>query len=64
MMVPPIVGAYLHLRKIGSTSLSSCPKLHAEVVTAPVAQAAWNDLLEQLYARYSDRVKGREVGVT
>ena len=46
-----------------TAALSRCPELHTEVVTAPVAQAAWNDLLEQLYARYSDRIEGREVGV-
>ena len=46
-----------------TAALSRCPELHAVVVTAPVAQAAWNDLLEQLYARYSDRIEGREVGV-
>ncbi|MFC4427254.1 Y-family DNA polymerase [Deinococcus navajonensis] len=46
-----------------SAALSRCPDLHAEVVTAPEAAAAWAGLLEQLYARYSDRVDGRVPGV-
>jgi hypothetical protein len=46
-----------------TASLSRCPDLHAEVVSAPTATAAWAELLELLYARYSDRVEGREPGV-
>ncbi|WP_240741848.1 Y-family DNA polymerase [Deinococcus sp. KSM4-11] len=46
-----------------AAALSRCPELHAEVVSAPTAQAAWNELLETLYARYSDRVEGREPGI-
>ena len=44
------------------TALSRCPDLHAEVVPAPEAQAIWAELLEQLYARYSDRVDSRASG--
>jgi nucleotidyltransferase/DNA polymerase involved in DNA repair len=44
-------------------ALSRCPDLHAEVVSAPTATAAWAELLETLYARYSDRVEGREPGL-
>ncbi|CAM4058402.1 hypothetical protein [Deinococcus marmoris] len=43
-------------------ALSRCPELHAEVITAPSALAAWAELLETLYARYSDRVEGRTPG--
>lgn len=39
-------------------ALSRCPDLHAEVVTGPLARAAWAELVETLYARYSDRVEG------
>ena len=46
-----------------TAALSRCPELHAEVISGPTAQAAWNELLEMLYARYSDRVEGRELGV-
>ena len=46
-----------------AAALSRCPELHAEVVSAPTAQAAWNELLETLYARYSDHVEGREPGI-
>lgn len=46
-----------------TAALSRCPDLHAEVVTAPTATAAWAELLEVLYARYSDRVEGREPGI-
>lgn len=45
-----------------TAALSRCPDLHAEVISPPVAQAAWNELLEILYARYSDRVDGRTPG--
>lgn len=31
-----------------TAALSRCPELHAEVVYAPTAQAAWNELLELL----------------
>ena len=41
-----------------SAALSRCPELHAEVVSGPTASAAWNELLELLYARFSDRVEG------
>lgn len=44
-------------------ALSRCPELHAEVVTRPTARAAWAELLEVLYARYSDRVEGQAPGV-
>ncbi|CAM3197484.1 Protein ImuB [Deinococcus saxicola] len=44
-------------------ALSRCPELHAEVISAPSAVAAWAELLETLYARYSDRVEGRTPGV-
>ena len=43
-------------------ALNRCPELHAEVITAPAALAAWAELLETLYARYSDRVEGRVPG--
>ncbi len=43
-------------------ALSRCPELHAEVISAPTAIAAWAELLETLYARYSDRVEGRIPG--
>lgn len=46
-----------------TAALSRCPDLHAEVVSGPTAQATWNELLEVLYARYSDRVEGREMGI-
>ncbi|GGB76658.1 Y-family DNA polymerase [Deinococcus soli (ex Cha et al. 2016)] len=46
-----------------TAALSRCPDLHAEVVPAPEAQTIWADLLEQLYARFSDRVEGRTGGV-
>lgn len=46
-----------------SAALSRCPELHAEVASGPDAKVAWNDLLETLYARYSDRVEGRTQGV-
>lgn len=46
-----------------TAALSRCPELHAEVVSAPTATAAWAELLEVLYARYSDRVEGREPGL-
>lgn len=45
-----------------TAALSRCPDLHAEVVPAPEAQAIWAELLEQLYARFSDRVDGRDSG--
>lgn len=43
-----------------AAALSRCPDLHAEVVSGPTASAAWNELLELLYARYSDRVEGKD----
>ena len=46
-----------------SAALSRCPELHAEVVSGPTASAAWSELLETLYARFSDRVEGRTPGV-
>ncbi|WP_189070212.1 Y-family DNA polymerase [Deinococcus radiotolerans] len=46
-----------------TAALSRCPDLHVEVVPAPEAQAIWAELLEQLYARFSDRVDGRTGGV-
>ncbi|MGY2893792.1 Y-family DNA polymerase [Deinococcus sp. UYEF24] len=46
-----------------SAALSRCPELHAEVVGAPGAKVAWDELLATLYARYSDRVEGRTPGV-
>lgn len=46
-----------------SAALSRCPELHAEVVSGPSAKTAWTELLETLYARYSDRVDGRTPGV-
>lgn len=46
-----------------TAALSRCPDLHAEVVSGPTAQAAWAELLELLYARFSDRVEGREPGL-
>ncbi|WP_407571780.1 Y-family DNA polymerase [Deinococcus altitudinis] len=46
-----------------SAALSLCPELHAEVVNAPVATTAWNDLLETLHTRTSDRVEARAPGV-
>ena len=46
-----------------TAALSRCPELHAEVVSGPKAQATWDELLEALYARFSDRVEGRELGL-
>jgi len=46
-----------------SAALSRCPDLHAEVVSGPDAKVAWDELLETLYARYSDRVEGKTQGV-
>lgn len=46
-----------------SAALSRCPELHAEVVSGPDARVAWGELLETLYARYSDRVQGKTQGV-
>lgn len=43
-----------------TAAFSRCPDLHAEVVSGPTALAAWNELLELLYARYSDRVDGKD----
>lgn len=43
-----------------SAALSRCPELHAEVVSGPTASATWNELLEMLYARFSDRVEGEQ----
>lgn len=43
-------------------ALGRCPELHAEVVSGPSALAAWAELLETLYARYSDRVEGQVPG--
>ena len=54
------VGVQPGLRE--TAALSRCPDLHAEVVPAPEAQAIWAELLEQLYARFSDRVDGRASG--
>lgn len=46
-----------------SAALSRCPELHAEVVSGPAATQAWTELVETLYARYSDCVDGNEPGV-
>ncbi len=46
-----------------SAALSRCPELHTEVIGEPAASTAWKDLLETLYARYSDRVEGRTHGI-
>ncbi|ACO47648.1 Y-family DNA polymerase [Deinococcus deserti] len=46
-----------------TAALSRCPELHAETMNAPLAAAAWNELLEQMYVRYSDRVEGRTPGL-
>lgn len=46
-----------------TAALSRCPELHAEVVNGLAASAAWAELTETLYARYSDRVDGRTQGV-
>ena len=46
-----------------SAALSHCPELHAEVVSSLDAKVAWGEVLETLYARYSDRVEGRAQGV-
>lgn len=46
-----------------AAALSRCPELHAEAVSAPEAHAAWAEVLEALYARYTDRVEGRTPGV-
>lgn len=54
-------GVQLGMRDIAA--LSRCPELHAEVISAPSAVAAWAELLETLYARYSDRVEGRTPGI-
>lgn len=45
-----------------TAALGRCPELHAEVLAAPSATAAWAQLLETLYARYSDRVQGTTPG--
>ncbi|WP_221091175.1 DNA polymerase Y subunit UmuC family protein [Deinococcus aquaedulcis] len=55
------LGVQPGLREVAA--LSRCPDLHAEVVPAPESRAVWAELLEQLYARYSDRVEGRTPGV-
>ena len=54
-------GLLLGLRE--SAALSRCPEVHAEVISGPTASTAWNELLETLYARFSDRVDGRTQGV-
>ena len=46
-----------------TAALSRCPELHAEVVSGPSAKTAWTELLETLYARYSDRMDGKTPGV-
>lgn len=46
-----------------AAALSRCPDLHAEVVSGPTTRATWAELLETLYARYSDRVQGSAPGV-
>ncbi|MFD1733885.1 hypothetical protein ACFSC4_25945 [Deinococcus malanensis] len=46
-----------------TAALSRCPELHAEILGTPLTTAAWNELVEQLYARYSDRVDGRMPGL-
>ncbi|UBV45272.1 Y-family DNA polymerase (plasmid) [Deinococcus taeanensis] len=46
-----------------TAALSRCPDLHAALVPAPEAQATWHEVLEQLYARFSNRVEGRTPGV-
>ncbi|MGY2895090.1 Y-family DNA polymerase [Deinococcus sp. UYEF24] len=46
-----------------SAALSRCPDLHAEVVSGSSARTAWDELLETLYARFSDRVEGGTQGV-
>lgn len=55
------LGVTVGLRE--SAALSRCPELHAEVVSGPSAKTAWTELLETLYARYSDRVDGKTPGV-
>jgi impB/mucB/samB family len=55
------LGVTVGLRE--SAALSRCPELHAEVVAGPAAMQAWTELVETLYARYSDRVEGRTPGV-
>lgn len=57
-----VAGVQSGMRDIAA--LSRCPELHAEVITAPsaLAAAAWAELLETLYARFSDRVEGRIPG--
>ncbi len=46
-----------------TAALSRCPELHAEVVSAPTANAAWISLTETLYARYSNRIDAGHQGV-
>lgn len=46
-----------------TAALSRCPELHAEVVSAPTANAAWISLTETLYARYSNRIDAGRQGV-
>ena len=46
-----------------SAALSRCPELHAEVVSGPTATQAWGEVLETVYARFSDRVEARGQGV-
>ena len=56
-------GAGVALGMRESAALSRCPELHAEVISGPAASQAWGELLETLYARYTDRVEGRTAGV-
>lgn len=54
-------GVQTNMRDLAA--ISRVPDLHAEVIAAPVQQATWNELLEDLYARYSDRIDGKTPGL-
>ncbi|BDP43324.1 hypothetical protein DAETH_32930 (plasmid) [Deinococcus aetherius] len=60
---PEAMTAGVHLGMSEVAALSRCPELHAQVITGPTARAAWAEVLELLYARYSDRVHSSTPGV-
>ncbi|MBZ9752168.1 Y-family DNA polymerase [Deinococcus sp. HMF7620] len=59
---PLAQGAGIHLGMREGAALSRCPDLHTTLVPAAEARAAWAEVLDQLYARYSDRVEGQTLG--
>ncbi|BDP43808.1 hypothetical protein DAETH_37770 (plasmid) [Deinococcus aetherius] len=60
---PEALAAGVGMGMSEAAALSRCPDLHAEVVSSPTARATWAELLETLYARYSERVQGSAPGV-